>query len=48
MLYQPGSMTRIQDGRLGISASHGCVRLDIECARWIYNNIPRGTRVVSY
>ena len=48
VLYQPGSMTRIQDGRLGISASHGCVRLDIECARWIYNNIPRGTRVVSY
>ena len=48
VLYQPGSMSRIQDGRLGISASHGCVRLDIECARWIYNNIPRGTRVVSY
>ena len=48
VLYQPGSMSRIRDGRLGISASHGCVRLDIECARWIYNNIPRGTRVVSY
>lgn len=48
VLYQPESMSRIQDGRLGISASHGCVRLDIECARWIYNNIPRGTRVVSY
>ena len=48
VLYQPGSMSHIQDGRLGISASHGCVRLDIECARWIYNNIPRGTRVVSY
>ena len=41
-------MSRIQDGRLGISASHGCVRLDIECARWIYNNIPTRTRVVSY
>ena len=48
VLYQPGSLSRIQDGRLGVSASHGCVRLDIECARWIYNNIPRGTRVVSY
>ena len=48
VLYQPGSMSRIQDGRLGISASHGCVRLDIECARWIYNNIPTRTRVVSY
>lgn len=48
VLYQPGSMSRIQDGRLGISASHGCVRLDITCAKWIYNNIPGRTRVVSY
>lgn len=48
VLYQPGSMSRIQDGRLGINASHGCVRLDINNARWIYNNAPRGTRVVVY
>lgn len=48
VLYQPGSKTRIKDGRLGISASHGCVRLNINNAKWIYNNIPRGTKVVIY
>ena len=48
VLYQPGSMTRIQDGRLGISASHGCVRLSLSNAKWIYNNVPNGTRVISY
>lgn len=48
VLYDPGSMTSIQDGRLGINASHGCVRLDINDAKWIYDNIPSGTRVVVY
>lgn len=48
VLYNPGSMTSIQDGRLGINASHGCVRLDINDAKWIYDNIPWGTRVVVY
>ncbi len=48
VLYQPGSMSRIQDGRLGINASHGCVRLNINDAKWIYDNAPRGTRVVVY
>ena len=48
VLYQPGSMTNIQDGRLGINASHGCVRLSLSNAKWIYDNIPRGTKVVIY
>ncbi|MDO4429147.1 MAG: L,D-transpeptidase family protein, partial [Atopobiaceae bacterium] len=48
VLYNPGSMTSIQDGRLGINASHGCVRLALSNAKWIYNNIPRGTKVVIY
>ena len=39
---------RIQDGRLGQNLSHGCVRLDINNAKWIYNNIPSRTKVVSY
>ena len=34
----------IQDGRLGINASHGCVRLSLANAKWIYDNIPRGTK----
>lgn len=32
--------------KLGTKASHGCVRLSIEDAKWIYDNIPRGTVVV--
>ena len=36
------------DDRLGMHLSHGCVRLNINNAKWIYDNIPRGTTVVSY
>ena len=39
---------RIMDGRLGQNLSHGCVRMDINEAKWIYENIPSGTKVVSY
>lgn len=48
VLYNPGSMTSVQDGRLGINASHGCVRLAIDNAKWIYDTIPSGTRVVVW
>ena len=48
VLYKQGSMSVIIDGRLGINASHGCVRLNINNAKWIYDNIPRGTKVVVY
>ena len=48
VLYNPGSKTSIQDGRLGINASHGCVRLSLANAKWIYDNIPRGTKVYIY
>ncbi len=44
--YNPGSMTSIQDGRLGVNASAGCVRLEISNAKWIYDYIPSGTKVV--
>lgn len=36
------------DSRLGMALSHGCVRLNINNALWIYNNIPRGTTVIIY
>ena len=45
-LYYPGGGT--MDDRLGMHLSHGCVRLNINNAKWIYDNIPRGTTVVSY
>lgn len=48
VLYNPGSQRSIQDGRLGINASHGCVRLAIGNAKWINRNIPSGTKVWTY
>ena len=38
----------IMDGRLGVNASAGCLRLQIDNAKWIYDNIPRGTKVIVY
>lgn len=38
----------VQDGRLGMQISHGCVRLDTNNALWLYNNIPYETKVVIY
>lgn len=37
-----------KDNALGEALSHGCVRLRFENAKWIYNNIPDGTRVIVY
>lgn len=31
--------------KLGTPASHGCVRLSVDDAKWIYDHIPRGTEV---
>lgn len=36
------------DGRLGMPLSHGCVRLNINNAKWIYDTIPTGSTVVVY
>jgi lipoprotein-anchoring transpeptidase ErfK/SrfK len=47
VLYYQGTK-RVMDGRLGQNLSHGCVRLNISNAKWIYNNIPRGSKVVVY
>lgn len=38
----------IIDGRLGQALSHGCIRLDTENAKWIYNNILDTTTVVIH
>lgn len=48
VLYLPGSKTQFRDPRLGMALSHGCVRLAIENAEWIYNNCGGGTRVYTY
>ncbi len=36
----------VRDGRLGMRLSDGCIRLAKVNAKWIYDNIPRGTKVV--
>ena len=38
----------VMDGRLGMNLSMGCVRLDINNAKWIYDNVPYNTKVVTY
>ncbi|MGI6212134.1 MAG: L,D-transpeptidase family protein [Anaerovoracaceae bacterium] len=48
VLYQPYSKSAIQDGRLGGHYSHGCIRLYIGNAKWIYKHIPRHTKVIIY
>ena len=48
VIYAPGSKTNIRDGRLGMQLSHGCVRLKLENAKWMYDNIPIGTTIVIY
>ncbi|MDY4523111.1 MAG: L,D-transpeptidase family protein [Atopobium sp.] len=47
VLYNQGTFT-VQDGRLGQHLSHGCVRLAIENAKWIYDYVPMGSRVVVW
>ena len=39
---------KVLDYRLGVPLSHGCVRLRIEDAKWLYDNVPIGTKVVIY
>lgn len=36
------------DNRMGMYISHGCVRLDIANARYIYNEVPSGTTIRIY
>ncbi|MFZ5645737.1 MAG: L,D-transpeptidase family protein [Bacillota bacterium] len=34
--------------KLGLPASHGCIRLDEKDAKWFFENIPRGTLVIIH
>ena len=36
----------VVDYTLGVPASHGCIRLKTEDAKWIYDNIESGTKVI--
>lgn len=44
----PSTLSISSYNKLGTTASHGCVRLTVEGAKWIYDNVPSGTKVVIY
>ncbi len=49
VLYRQTSYPAVVvDGRVGMALSHGCVRLKLENAKWIYQNIPYRTKVAIY
>ena len=43
-----GPVTQSSVNNLGRKASHGCVRLSVEDAKWIYQNCPMNTKVIVY
>ena len=49
VLYNRNSRpNHVIDGRLGRNISHGCIRLSLKNAKWIYKNVPRRSKVVIY
>ncbi len=38
----------VQDGTLGERVSHGCIRLAISHAKWMYDNLPEHTTCINY
>ena len=44
----PSALAVKEYNKLGTTASHGCVRLMVADAKWIYDNVPSGTSVVIY
>lgn len=44
----PATLSVSSYNKLGTTASHGCVRLTVAGAKWIYDNVPSGTKVVIY
>ncbi|MGZ4162863.1 MAG: L,D-transpeptidase [Tumebacillaceae bacterium] len=43
-----GTIKQDEARKLGTKASHGCFRLPVEDAKWIYDNIKVGTKVVVH
>ncbi len=44
----PATLSVNQYNKLGNAASHGCIRVNVADAKWIYDNCPVGTTVVIY
>ena len=44
----PSTISVSAYNKLGTTASHGCVRLTVADAKWIYDNVPSGSDIVIY
>ena len=44
----PASLATAEFNKLGQAASHGCIRLSVADAKWIYDNCTTGTTVVIF
>lgn len=44
----PSTISCTEYNKLGTTASHGCVRLNVADAKWIYDNMPAGTPIQIY
>ena len=42
----PSTLSAVQYNKLGTMCSHGCIRLTVADAKWIYDNIEAGTKVI--
>ncbi|MBE0466290.1 MAG: L,D-transpeptidase family protein [Candidatus Desulforudis sp.] len=43
-----GKLKQEEMEKLGQAASHGCIRLALEDARWFFHHVPNGTMIVIY
>ena len=46
--YNSGYPGRLRDGRMKVNVSHGCVRMPLENAKYLYDHSPIGTKVRVY
>lgn len=44
-LYSSSNKDKAVDSRVGVRLSHGCIRLPVNTAKWIYDNAKPGTKV---
>lgn len=40
--------TTVSDPTLGEPASHGCIRLAVDDAKWLYDNVQNGSKIIIY
>ena len=42
------NISAVEYNKLGSAASHGCIRLNVRDAKWIYDNVPSGSTIYIY